>query len=73
MASFQTGNRADDREIISVQDLDLCTMAYVEATRVGVDRDVVEILCASRSLSQWNFLDQVVTAFGRTRQSNNPA
>src|SRR6266851_4818846 len=48
-------------------------MAHVDAARLGVDSNVVEVLRATGSLSQRNFLDQVVTARRRSRHSNHPA
>src|ERR1700722_1984904 len=71
VGAFQTGNRAQNVEVIRIQNFELGTVAYVDAPRLGVHGDVVEIFRAAGSLAQRNFLDQVVTARGRSCHSSN--
>jgi hypothetical protein len=46
-------------------------MREVHPARVGIDGDVVEILTTARRPTQRNFLEQVITPRGRTRNSGS--
>src|SRR4029077_3823455 len=63
-----TGNGARHGELVRIQHFDFGAVRQVDAAPWAIDRDVVEILAVPGRCAQRNLLEQMVTAFGSSRE-----